>query len=307
MRGTDKVTDIAIKIALLLILIAGAYALWDARQVYDTAEAANYTAFKPEPGEVESPGFKELKEINPDVFAWLTVNETPIDYPICQTTNNDKYISTDAEGNYSLSGAIFLDYRNDPAFTDFNSILYGHHMEKQQMFGCLSDFAYESYFNSHPYGNLYYNGQDHGLELFALILTDAYDKDFFTPALQGEEEQQRFLDIIAEKAVLQRDIPISLEDRIVLLSTCTSTITNGRYLLAGRITDEIYPAPKKEEVKIVRPPRRGTGTEHVFSRFASIPVYLWFIALFVLLILLLLLYLVKRSYHSENGEHNYER
>ncbi|MCG4817374.1 class B sortase, partial [Collinsella aerofaciens] len=72
--------------------------------------------------------FEQLKELNPEVFGWLTVYGTNIDYPVTQGKDNWKYVNTNALGEYSLSGAIFLDYTNRKDFQDFNSILYGHHM-----------------------------------------------------------------------------------------------------------------------------------------------------------------------------------
>ena len=45
--------------------------------------------------------FEELQKINPDVIGWIRVNDTNINYPLVQTDNDDTYMNTDAEGNYS--------------------------------------------------------------------------------------------------------------------------------------------------------------------------------------------------------------
>ena len=76
-----------------------------------------------------------------------------------QTDNDETYMNTDAEGNYSLSGAIFLHCANKPDFSDFDNIIYGHHMEKHMMFGDIGEFTKEQYFNEHPYGNLFFDGK----------------------------------------------------------------------------------------------------------------------------------------------------
>ena len=80
--------------------------LWDSHQVYQTADAKNYEAYIPT--EKSTKSFEELQKINPDVIGWIRVNDTNINYPLVQTDNDDTYMNTDAEGNYSLSGAIFL-------------------------------------------------------------------------------------------------------------------------------------------------------------------------------------------------------
>jgi len=130
-----------------------------------------------------------LQAINPEVFSWLTVYGTNIDYPVAQGQDNMKYVNTNAEGKYSLSGSIFLDYNNSKDFSDFNSILYGHHMQKKTMFGEIGSFSNQYFFDSHRYGNLYYGGKDHGIEFFAFIHTSAYDDTVFTPNVTDKNRQ----------------------------------------------------------------------------------------------------------------------
>lgn len=286
-RVLDRITDVIIEIIVCVLLIFGVYSLWDSRQVYQEADSSNYIAYRPD--SEDSVGFEELRLINPEVFAWLTVNDTPIDYPLTQTDDNEKYINTNAQGQYTLSGSIFLDYRNSPDFDDFNSILYGHHMERKLMFGSLSDFADREYFDTHPYGNLYFNGQNHGIEFFALVRTDAYDTGIFRPAVKGEAERQEYIDKIISGAVCYRDMTVTTEDRIILLSTCTSSFTNGRYLLVGKLVDELHLQEKKNQAPAIRV---GIGIDRRADRMRSLPVWVWCIAV----ILLIAAIIVVRSF-----------
>ncbi len=288
-RAIDRVTDIAIEIVLCVMLLFGAYSLWDSNQVYQQADAARYAAYRPSAEDTVS--FDELRRLNPDVFAWLTVIDTPIDYPMAQAGDNEKYINTNAEGAYTLSGSIFLDYRNSPAFDDFNSVIYGHHMEKKRMFGSLSDFAEQEYFDSHPYGNLFFMGKDHGIQFFALVLTDAYDETLFAPATDPAH-RQAFLDLIDSTAIFRRDIPVTTEDQIIQLSTCTSTITNGRYMLIGKLTDETF-LPEEEAPRV----NRGTGLISQAERFLGLPLWLW---ISVAVVFVLLLWIVIRTISGRN-------
>lgn len=84
--------------------------------------------------------FEDLKAINSDTIGWINVYGTNVDYPIVQGEDNDKYIDHTAKNTYSSAGAIFLDYRNKPDLSDFNSIIYGHHMAEHAMFGDLDQF-----------------------------------------------------------------------------------------------------------------------------------------------------------------------
>ncbi|MCL2079958.1 MAG: class B sortase [Oscillospiraceae bacterium] len=245
-KGINGIINYAVLIVVILLFLFAAYALWDSNQLYAGADKSNYSVYKPTP-EDQGKSFAELVAINPEVFAWLTVYGTSIDYPVTQGPDNMKYVNTSAEGRYSLSGAIFLDSRNSKDFSDFNSIIYGHHMAKNVMFGEIDDFRDKEKFEAHRYGSIYYDGQYHQIEFFAFLHTDAYDGEVFS-ANVNESERGRYLESIFAKSLHIRDIGVTTNDRIILLSTCSADSTNGRDILAGIITDEPH-TQFREDVK----------------------------------------------------------
>lgn len=301
-RLANDIVNLAVLIIVLLLVLFSCYALWDSDQVYLAADATQFEVYKPTIQD-EGLSFGELQKRNPDVFAWLTVYGTHIDYPVTQGENNMKYVNTNAFGEYSFSGSIFLDSNNAKDFSDFNSILFGHHMEKQAMFGELGLFSDSSYFNERPYGNLYYNGKDYGLEFFAFLHVDAYDSSVFTPGIQGEVQQQIYVDNLLEKAKLTRDMKVTSNDRIVLLSTCSSTSTNGRDILVGRITDTLY-----EDAFI------GNGTDDMSANtaadkgtgfWAKLPVWAWCLIALILLLILGFVF-INRKKNRNSSQNNEE-
>jgi len=243
-RVVDGIVEVLVLGVLLLLLFYGCFAIWDSRQIYREADASRYQMYKPDADDNLS--FEELRTLNPEVFGWISVYGTGIDYPLVQSKSNEKYINTNAKGEYSLSGSIFLDYRNNPDFTDFNSIIYGHHMEQSAMFGDLNNFKDMDYFGSRRHGNLYYDGKDHGIEFFAFLEADAYDRSIYIPAVSGEENCRNYLENLLSKAMYCGDITAAGTDRIVMLSTCVSDITNGRHILVGKVTDVTFPDVWKE-------------------------------------------------------------
>ena len=267
-RIASSVVNIIILTAIVLLLAFSGYALWDSKQVYALADAQQYEKFKP----TDSDGglsFQELQKINPDVFAWLDVYGTHIDYPVVQGPDNQKYIDTNAEGHYSLTGALFLDYRNKKDFSDFASIIYGHHMEKKTMFGEIGLFANTNYFNVRRYGTLYYDGKEHGLEFFAFIRADAYDERVYQTKFDGASGRQAYLDLLLDHALhVRSEVPVTTDDRIVLLSTCSASGTNARDILIGRLTDTVNPDPFVKKSHTVRNPI----IDHLTGLWAKIPL-----------------------------------
>ena len=76
-------------VIVLFLVVAGAYsayALWDNMQVYASVDdiQSQLLKYKPTPGEDNGPTFEELRAINPDVCAWITLDGTKIDYPVLQ-------------------------------------------------------------------------------------------------------------------------------------------------------------------------------------------------------------------------------
>ena len=239
----NGLVNLFVLIVILLLLAFGCYAIWDSNQVHHMASSTRYQAFRPTV-ENEGASFADLQATNPDVFAWLTVYGTNINYPVVQGQDNIRYVNTSAEGKHSLSGAIFLDFRSSPNFSDFSSILYGHHMDNATMFGEIGMFHDAGYFNARRYGSLYFDGKEHGLEFFAFVHADAYDNSVFRTRIAEQEDQQAYLNMLIDMAVYSRDdTVVTTEDRIVLLSTCSPNSTNGRDILIGKITETIPDDP----------------------------------------------------------------
>ncbi len=224
------VNTIIVGFCILLILYGG-YGLWDSAQIGKQAESQVYQTYKPD----DKLSFEKLRKINSEVFGWLTVENTHIDYPLVQGKDNSKYVNTDVKGKFSLSGSLFLDYQNHKGFSDMNNIIYGHHMDKDAMFGELEYFQNQKYFEEHKYGTLYYEGKWHSIEIFSFLHVDAYDEVIYNVSMKDESERLVYLDYIKTYAQHFRELNFQPEDRYVVLSTCTSTSTNGRHVLVGRI------------------------------------------------------------------------
>lgn len=238
-RGADRVLTLFLKFFLVMLLLYACFSLWDTWRIYDEAgideELLKYKPSLDSDGSEAS--FAELRKINPDVCAWLTLEGTHIDYPVVQGTDNIKYVNTNVYGEFSLSGSIFLDYRNDRNFGDSYSLIYGHHMEGEVMFGELANFTGQEYFESHQTGVLYLPDCTYQIEIFSCLQTDAYDRQAFGPGALTGEEMDAFLMRLRESSLQYREIGVTGQDRILALSTCSDAATNARTLIFGRLRE----------------------------------------------------------------------
>ena len=273
-RMIDHMVNLTALLLILIVMFLSCYMLWDSNQVYQAADAKNYEAYIPT--EKHTKSFEELQKINPDIIGWIRVNDTNINYPLLQAEDDDTYMNTDAEGKYSLSGSIFLHCANKPDFSDFNNMIYGHHMEKHKMFGDVGMFTDKTYFEKHPYGNLFFDGKDHGVEFYALIQADAYNERIFSICPDDPKAKQAYLQEILDNALYKRNLEITQNDHLVLLITCTSEMTNVRNILVGKLSDQIYPEKEK-------PKSLGTGIDELKEKMRQVPVICWILLLIIVL------------------------
>ena len=81
--------------------------------------------------------FSALKQENEDIIGWIYSENTPINYPVVQSDDNEYYLRRLTNGEYNIAGSIFMDYRNSASLEDNNTIIYGHNMKNNTMFGSL--------------------------------------------------------------------------------------------------------------------------------------------------------------------------
>ena len=138
--GNSTFDFLFIALMITLLIIAG-YMKMDIDSVYEDADPAKFIMYKPElPDDTET--FEDLQKLNPDVIGWITIYDTNIDYPLLYSAeSNNMYLGHNAKGEPQSSGSIFIDYRNKPDFTDFNTIIHGHHMDQHKMFGDIEKFG----------------------------------------------------------------------------------------------------------------------------------------------------------------------
>lgn len=226
-------------IVVLFMLTAGAYsvfALWDNSQVYAAVDnvQAELLQFKPSKDGDNSESFVELRKINSDVKAWLTMDETAIDYPVVQGESNLSYINTDVYGEFALAGSIFLDSANSPDFSDQYNLLYGHHMENSKMFGDLDLYKDVDFFEKNTTGILILPDRTYDLEVIACLVV-ASSEDAIFDVTQWTDDTTGLLEFARQSAVnIHEDTLAAVEasgGQVLAMSTCSSEYTDARTIV----------------------------------------------------------------------------
>jgi sortase B len=193
---------------------------------------------------VESPGGEErveatvdwdaLRAINPDTVAWVYMPGTSINYPVVQGEDNEYYLTHDFEGEpgwLASYGAIFMDWRNNPDWSDAAYFFYGHHMNDGSMFASIAQLADQAYFDECRTVYLYTPDGDFTLKSFSLVHCDA-DDPLVQISFSSDEDKAAYLQDKIDRSVVHVDDLPSLSDmnKIFAFATCDNESV-GRYVL----------------------------------------------------------------------------
>ena len=180
--------------------------------------------------------FASLQQISMDAKAWIFSPDTKINYVIAQAQNNDYYLHRLLDGTEARAGTLFLDYRNQGDFTDWNTIIYGHHMKNGSMFASLMNYQSQSYYEEHPVMYLYLPEHRYRLELIAGYTTGTEDPIYTIP--ETPEEKQQLAESAMRKSDFKTTTNVEEEDRLVTLSTCSYSYDDARYVVIAKAVEE---------------------------------------------------------------------
>ncbi|MCL1816964.1 MAG: class B sortase [Clostridiales bacterium] len=168
-------------------------------------------------------------EVNTDIVGWLAIPDTRIDYPFVHYEDNDYYLRRDIYGKPATAGTLFMDYRCAQDFSSFNTIIYGHNMKNDSMFGDLKLFADEGFFVSAPEGTVFLKHNAYTLEFFAYMVVQEDDKIIF----DASADRGEFFEYIKNTARNYREPPNKVN--VVTLSTCSYEFYGARTVLLASI------------------------------------------------------------------------
>ena len=179
--------------------------------------------------------FASLAEENADTVAWLYSKDTPINYPVVQSLDNDYYLRRGFNGKYNYYGTLFADYRTSGEFSGKNTLIYGHNMKNAEMFGSLINYKEQEYFDAHPLLWLFTPEKNYKITLVAGIEVPGTSELF--DALANPDEAEKVIRDAIENSTFKLDYTYSEDDRFVTLSTCSYDYADARYIVIGKLED----------------------------------------------------------------------
>ncbi len=170
------------------------------------------------------PSISALKEINPDIVGWIMIDETNIDHPLLQCSNNDYYLNHTYTEEYNDTGSIFLDYHNDADFADQNTVIYGHARLDGTMFAQLKKYKKQTGYDESPIITIILEGKIFYYHVFSANIVEAsYDY-----RATSYEDFLGYIELMRDSSLIESSAVVKADSTIITLSTCTTEVEDGR-------------------------------------------------------------------------------
>ncbi len=178
--------------------------------------------------------FEELKALNEDVVGWIEIPDTVISYPLLQGEDDAQYLRHTFSGKKNTAGSIFIEAENKADLTDPHTIIYGHNMKNNSMFGSLKEYHSASYLVEHPMFYIDLEDGTHAYQIFSCYETNS-DSDTYTIGFGSVNDDRygQYLQIIKGRSEYDTGIEVAKGDRVVTLSTCAKSSAK-RFVVHGK-------------------------------------------------------------------------
>lgn len=184
--------------------------------------------------------YKTLYNKNKNLIGWIKIDDTIIDYPVMQASDNEYYLDHNIEREHDRNGSLFLDKDCSVTERSTNLIVYGHHMKSGKMFGDLDKYKSESYFKEHPviqFDTIYEKGT---YEVMYVFNSKIYYEDEivfkyyqFIDAL-SEQEFNSNMQEMQKMSLYDTGVRAEYGDELLTLSTCDYGEADARFVVVAK-------------------------------------------------------------------------
>lgn len=233
MKRRKRIRIIFLVLMAAVLFFVGRAAVKQFREDYTAGKSFNEIKREAEK-KAEKDMLAELKKRNSDVIGYLEIPDTAIRYPVMQTKDNpDYYLNRNIDKNYSFYGTPYLSAYCDLEKSD-NLIIYGHNINGGRMFGALTQYREESFYQKHKHIYFTTDSKDK-YEIFAVVSVNKYIFPYWKFVMAADEtDYDNFVSKAKSYSLYDTGISPEYGDKILTLSTCDNSRGNDyRFVVLG--------------------------------------------------------------------------
>lgn len=184
--------------------------------------------------------YQDAYKKNEDLVGWIRIEDTHIDYPVVQGSDNEYYLSHNFNGKNDANGCIFVDMNCSIYPRSKNIIVYGHHMKSGKMFANLEKYDSYDFFSKHrtfTFDTIYEHAEYEVIFVFRDYVHASDDTDFkyyeFVD-VNSETEFNSYMEELKGKSIYNTNASVTMDDELLTLSTCDYMQANGRFVVMAK-------------------------------------------------------------------------
>lgn len=165
--------------------------------------------------------FSQLKKTNDSTVGWIQVGGTNINYPFVQYSNNSFYLTHTFDKSYNKAGWVFMDYRNNVADFNKNTIIYAHGRVDNTMFGSLRKILTSGWLNNknNYIVKLSTEAENTLWQVFSVYRIPTTN-DYLKISFNNNQEFLEFANMLLKRSAHNFSTSVNDNDKILTLSTC---------------------------------------------------------------------------------------
>lgn len=184
--------------------------------------------------------WENLRKINSQTVAWITVPGADISYPVVQAADDEYYLKHNFRGEEDLFGCIFLEHDIKKNFTDSHSILYGHNIEGNMMFANLNRYEQPEFLKKCPEIEITTPKRKFLYKIFSVEQASSQSPAFEYGYKLSSPAYRRQLSILKNNSMYDTGVEPDERERMVTLITCNSRLDKEIRMAVHGICHECY-------------------------------------------------------------------
>lgn len=185
---------------------------------------------------------KKLKNDNNEIIGWLEIEGTNINYPVCQSNDNNYYLTHTYKRKKNSNGSLFLDKEYDFSINSLNLLIYGHRNKNGLMFDELLKYKSEDFYREHNAIRFTTEYSDDKYEIISIFNSKVYFQDekdvfryYYFVNVRNEDEYNEYIKKCKESSIYRINFNYVYGEKLITLSTCDDSQENGRFVVVAKI------------------------------------------------------------------------
>ncbi len=183
----------------------------------------------------------ELKETNDDIKGWIKIEDTNINYPLLQGTDNNYYLKRNYKKEVSNYGSIFIDKDSNLEDVNSNVIIYGHTMKDKEMFQNLLNYKEKEYYEKHNTIKIVTDKEVMEYQIAIVFKSRIFYENeknafryYYCTDLSTEEKYNDYIENCKKLQLYDTGIDAKYGEQLITLIACEYSQENGRMVIVAK-------------------------------------------------------------------------